>query len=56
MIDKMALAGIALTSPAHQIAAECLAMRLQVRCRAAEEGFSEDERCRIAGGSAQSTA
>ena len=53
VMDNMALAGVAGTSPTQHNNADCLAVRLQVRWRATEEDPSERERCGLAGGSAQ---
>ena len=55
-IDNMALAGVAGTSPTQHNTADCLAVRLQVRWRATKEDASGDERCHLAGGSAQLAA
>ena len=55
-IDNMALTGVAGASPTHHDAADCLAVRLQVRWRATEEEASEHKSCRRVGGSALFTA
>ena len=53
LMDNMALAGVAGTSPTQHNTADGLAVRLQVRWRATKEDSSERERCCLAGGSAQ---
>ena len=55
-MDNMALSGVAGTSQTQHKNADCLAVRLQVRWRATEEDASGDERCHLAGGSAQLAA
>jgi len=52
IIDNMALAGVAGTSPTQHNTADGLAVRLQVRWRATGEDSSERERCCLGGGSA----
>ena len=54
IIDNMALAGVAGTSPTQYNTADGLAVRLQVRWRATEQDSSEHECSCLAGGSVQS--
>ena len=52
IMENMALAGVAGTSPTQHNTADGLAVRLQVRWRATGEDSSERERCCLGGGSA----